>query len=145
MHQLFSRWFSVLAVLCCLGIHPVQAAPASAADTKAVRLVIQSQLNAFAADDATRAFSYAAPAIRTQFGDAEHFMAMVRAGYPMVYRPGAVSFFKPELIGSVMVQMVKFSDLAGAEWVATYRLQRQRNKSWRISACEIAPGAGLTT
>ena len=145
MHQLFSRWFAVLAIWCCFGAHAVSAAPASAADTQAVRRVIQSQLNAFAADDATRAFSYAAPEIRTQFGDADHFMAMVRAGYPMVYRPGAVSFFKPELISGVMVQMVKFSDLDGAEWVATYRLQRQRNKSWRISACEVAPGAGLTT
>ena len=37
---------------------------------RAQRLVIDAQLEAFANDDAERAFSYASTAIRTQFGDA---------------------------------------------------------------------------
>ena len=37
-------------------------------------------------DDAKRAFSYAAPSIRAMFGTPERFLAMVRAGYPVVYR-----------------------------------------------------------
>ena len=147
MRSSLSKLFSVLAALALsCSLATARAAPASAADTKAVRLVIQAQLNAFAADDARRAFSYAAPSIRTMFETPERFLAMVRDSYPMVYRPGAVSFFKPEAVKGGIVQLVKFSDLDGAEWIATYHLQRQRDKSWRIAGCVIAPAdSNLTT
>ena len=114
----------------------------SAADAKAMQRVIQAQLNAFAADDAKLAFSYAAPAIRAQFGTAENFLVMVRQGYPMVYRPANVVFFKPTLVDGALVQAVQFSDLDGDEWVASYRMQRQRNKAWRINGCVVVPSAG---
>ena len=143
MRQLLSTWCSVLALLGCFST--AHAAPPSAADAKAVRLVIQAQLNAFAADDAKRAFSYAAPAIRAQFGTPDRFLAMVRTGYPMVYRPASVTFFKPELISGGLVQAVQFADLDGSDWIATYRMQRQRDKSWRINGCNVAPSAGLST
>ena len=149
MRQGLSKLFSVLAALACcwsLVTGEARAAPTSAADAKAVRLVIQAQLNAFAADDAKRAFSYAAPSIRTVFETPERFLAMVRDSYPMVYRPGTVSFFKPELAKGGVIQVVKLSDLDGTEWVATYHLQRQRDKTWRISGCVIAPAdSNLTT
>ena len=56
---------------------------------RAVRTLIEAQLDAFAAGDAERAFSYASPSIRTQFGDATRFMAMVQTAYPMVIRPAS--------------------------------------------------------
>jgi hypothetical protein len=139
---LLSKGFIGLALMWGLLCGSAQAAPASAADTKAAQSVIQAQLNAFAADDAKRAFSYAAPAIRAQFGTAENFLVMVRQGYPMVYRPANVSFFKPEMVSGTLVQKVQFADLDGAEWVATYHLERQRNKAWRISACMVEPRSG---
>src|SRR5579863_5743434 len=64
----------------------------SGADEKAIRTVVQAQLDAFSIDDGAKAFSYAAPSIREQFGIPEVFMAMVREGYPVVYRPASVSF-----------------------------------------------------
>ncbi len=142
MQTLLSKGFIGLVLIWGLALGPARAAPVSAADAKAAQTVIQSQLNAFAADDAKRAFSYAAPSIRTQFGTADHFLLMVRQGYPMVYRPANVSFAKPELISGKLVQTVQFSDLEGAEWVATYHLERQRNKAWRISACVVEPRSG---
>jgi hypothetical protein len=142
MQALLSKGFIGLVLMWGLVCGPAQAAPASAADTKAAQAVIQAQLNAFAADDAKRAFSYAAPAIRAQFGTADNFLLMVRQGYPMVYRPANVSFSKPEMISGTLIQTVQFADLDGAEWVATYHLQRQRNKSWRISACVVEPRSG---
>ena len=142
MQTLLSKGFIGLVLIWGLAFGPAQAAPVSAADAKAAQTVIQSQLNAFAADDAKRAFSYAAPSIRTQFGTADNFLLMVRQGYPMVYRPANVSFAKPELISGKLVQTVQFSDLEGAEWVATYHLERQRNKAWRISACVVEPRTG---
>ncbi len=117
-------------------------AAVSPSDAKAVQRVIQAQLNAFAADDEKRAFSFAAPGIRTQFGSAETFMAMVRQSYPMVYRPTNVVFQKPVFMGAEVIQPVVFADADGDEWVATYRMQRQKNKSWRINGCVVAPSAG---
>ena len=142
MQTLLSKGFIGLVLMWGLAFGPARAAPVSAADAKAAQTVIQSQLNAFAADDAKRAFSYAAPSIRTQFGTADNFLLMVRQGYPMVYRPANVSFSKPEMISGKLVQTVQFSDLEGAEWVATYHLERQRNKAWRISACVVEPRSG---
>jgi hypothetical protein len=117
----------------------------SAEDTKAVRIVVEAQLAAFAADDAKRAFSYAAPAIRDMFGTADHFMEMVRAGYPVVYRPAAVIFLNPEWVQGQLVQGVQLTDASGALWLAIYRLDRQPDKSWRISGCDVQPSTGKLT
>ena len=146
MRQLTLKRFFALALLMVLswGTAARAAPPTSVtpADTKAVQRVIQAQLNAFAADDEKRAFSYAAPGIRKQFGNAETFMAMVRQGYPMVYRPANVVFQKPTLVNGTLIQAVVFSDLGGDEWVATYRMQRQKNKIWLIDGCMVEPSAG---
>jgi len=142
MQTLLSKGFIGLVLICGLAFGPAQGAPVKPADAKAAQAVIQAQLNAFAADDAKRAFFYAAPSIRTQFGTADNFLLMVRQGYPMVYRPANVSFAKPEMISGKLVQTVQFSDLEGGEWVATYHLERQRNKAWRISACVVEPRSG---
>ena len=63
---------------------PPGAEPVAAADARAVRSVVSAQLDAFANDDAVRAFSYAAPAIQAMFQTPERFLAMVRRGYPVV-------------------------------------------------------------
>jgi hypothetical protein len=112
------------------------------ADARAVRAVIEAQLEAFAAEDAARAFSYASPSIRQQFGGADAFWAMVRQGYPMVIRPSARSFFKPQADGDGVWQTVLLRDGAGKEWRATYQLQRQKDKSWRINGCAISADDG---
>ena len=117
----------------------------SAADAKAVRGVIEAQLAAFAADDADKAFSYAAPGIRAMFVTAERFLAMVREGYPVVYRPGSVTFLKPEWIQDKLIQRVQMTDAAGAPWMVVYELERQADRTWRIAACVAARGAARAT
>ena len=102
--------------------------------------MVQAQLEAFAADDAERAFSYASASIRAQFGDAASFMAMVRGGYPMVVRPAAVSFFQAQTDDGAAVtvrQTVQLRDREGRLWRATYLLERQAAVGWRISACVV--------
>jgi len=113
------------------------AAPVSAADEKNVRGVVQAQLAAFAADDADKAFSYAAPNIRKSVASAAHFMALVRGRYAVVYRPASVAFMKPERDGNEIVQPVQMSDAEGATWMAIYTLERQKNKLWRITGCFV--------
>jgi hypothetical protein len=142
------RRFGCLAMLCLLA--PVAACAATLAepDASAVRKVVQAQLEAFAADDAERAFSYASTGIRAQFGDATTFMAMVRGGYPMVVRPAAVSFFLPKAEPGAAPdpdtaqQNVQFRDREGRLWMATYMLQRQAGAGWRISGCVVVADSG---
>ena len=119
--------------------------PVSAADTQAVRAVVEAQLAAFAEDDGPRAFSYAAPSIRAMFGSPERFMAMVRGSYPVVYRPSAVVFLHPAWVQGRLVQGVHLTDAAGALWLAVYSLERQPDNVWRISGCTVQPSAGRMT
>jgi hypothetical protein len=142
------RWWiaSLCAGLASAAVAPLHAAQeVSAADAKAVRGVIEAQLAAFAADDADKAFSYAAPGIRAMFVTAERFLAMVRQGYPVVYRPASVTFLKPEWIDRKLIQRVQMTDGAGAPWMVVYELERQADRSWRIAACVAARGAGRST
>lgn len=122
-----------------------RAAEVSKGDAQKVREVIQAQLAAFAADDAERAFSYAAPAIREQFGSPERFIAMVRQGYPVVFRPASVTFLRPDWVDGQLLQAVQMTDAAGAMWLAVYHLQRQPDRSWRISGCEVVQNEGRAT
>ena len=135
----------LLAVMGVLAGPAARAQAVSAGDAASVRGVVEAQLAAFAADDAKRAFSYAAPAIREMFGDAERFMVMVRGGYPVVYRPATVTFLKPAWVQGQLVQGVQLSDDGGALWLAVYRLERQADASWRIAGCEVQASAGTMT
>lgn len=134
------RWFAALALLLTLWATQAHAA-LSAADERGVRDVVQAQLAAFAGDDAEKAFSYAAPNIRQSLGTAERFMAMVRANYAVVYRPASVTFLRAEGENDEAVQRAQMTDTNGALWVATYTLQKQKNKLWRITGCVLVPSS----
>lgn len=137
--------WSLATLLALSTASPVHAEPVSPADTRAVRTIVVAQLDAFAADDAQRAFSYAAPSIREMFATPDKFMAMVRGGYPVVYRPQSVTFLNPEWLQGQLVQSIHLTDSSGGLWLATYRLERQPDKSWRISGCEVQPSSGKMT
>jgi hypothetical protein len=130
------RWWWLFAAWVVVGA--AHAADVATADAKEVRGVIQAQLDALAADDAARAFALAAPGIRDLFGDADRFVAMVRSTYPAVYRPTAVTFLPPQRDGADLTQPVRLTDGNGGLWLALYHMQRQPDKSWRISGCELA-------
>lgn len=114
----------------------------SASDEKAIIAVVQSQLDAFAAEDAEKAFSYAAPNIRALLGTAANFLDMVRSQYDIVVHPSSVVFFKPKGDGVVSVLKVQMTDEDGDVWNATYTLQRQKNRQWRITGCVITEAVG---
>jgi hypothetical protein len=112
--------------------------PVTAADTRAVREIIEAQLDAFQRDDAQRAFSYAAPGIREQFGSAENFMQMVQTSYAVVYRPRTVKFEAFEAVDDEVLQPVRLTDVDGQAWLALYSMERQPDGNWRISGCRLA-------
>jgi hypothetical protein len=141
----FASLLFVVSLACAFGIDKAQAEPVSADEAVAVRAVVEAQFAAFAADDAQRAFSYAAPSIRDVFKTPDRFMAMVRAGYPVVYRPASVIFLNPLRSQGQLFLGVQLTDADGRLWLATYRLERQPDKSWRISGCDVQPSAGKMT
>jgi len=145
MRHALAKLYILLALFGLARAVGAQAAGVPPTDARQVRAVIQGQLDAFAADDAKRAFSYASPAIREMFGTPERFIDMVRASYPMVYRAASVSFFEPEMIEGELFQRVRMTDSSGAVWLAIYRMQRQSDKSWRINGCEVVESAGRVT
>jgi hypothetical protein len=134
-----------LGAVLFIGEARAHAEPVTAEDALAVRAVVEAQLAAFAADDAKRAFSYASPSIREMFGTPDRFMEMVRTGFPVVYRPAAVIFLNPVRLEGQLFEGVQLTDADGSVWLATYRLERQPDKSWRISGCDVQPSSGKMT
>lgn len=113
------------------------AAPARAQDTEAIRSVIDRQIEAFRQDDGSQAFSFASPAIQARFGSPAAFMAMVRSGYPAVYRPLEVEFRELRLEGDQAVQEVYFVGHDGKAALGLYRMERQPDGSWRIDGVRL--------
>lgn len=147
-----ANWTAICAKwmvsLCCVALaHAAiaQSKGVGSADAKAIRAVIEAQLDAFAKDDADKAFAYAAPPIQSMFGNPQTFLRMVKTGYPAVYRPVSVIFLKPEVIDGETLQLVQLSDQEGAVWTAAYRMQRQKNQLWRINGCALEKSAGRVT
>ncbi len=109
----------------------------SDADRSSIRDVIERQLAAFQRDDGARAFSYASPTVRRQFGTPERFMHMVRTGYPPVYRPREVEFRDLVVAGDVPAQKVLLVGPDGVPVMAIYPMQRQADGSWKIDGCVL--------
>ena len=108
-------------------------------DRQAIRDIIQAQLDAFQADDAATAFSFASPGIQAHFNDPATFMNMVKIGYQPVYRPKAVFFQEALSVDGKVLQQVMIVDSDDQSVMANYPMQRQTDGSWRIDGCFLTP------
>lgn len=106
-------------------------------ENTAIRQTVRSQLDAFANDDAEKAFALASRSIRRRFGTAQQFIALVRNDYPVVYRPASVEFYEADQIGGKVYQPVQFSDRSGQYWLAMYEVQRQPDGRWLINGSRL--------
>ncbi|HVT50242.1 MAG TPA: DUF4864 domain-containing protein [Dongiaceae bacterium] len=111
-----------------------------APDQAAIRHVIEAQLAAFQRDDGVEAFGYATPAIQQKFGDATNFMAMVKGGYPAVYRPRSVTFDKLVDTEFGPDQILRVIGPDGAAYTAHYIMQKQPDGTWMINGCYLTRG-----
>ena len=133
-------WTQLAAVVlaCWLGI----AAAASSlpqSEWQAIQRVIAAQRDAILAGDAERAFAYATPGIRQQFGDAATFLAMVDAAYGPLESARYVEFLEGAVIEGIVVQPLRLIDADNTVRVALYTMEKQPGGEWRISSCRIAP------
>jgi hypothetical protein len=120
-------------------------APGATPDPAAFERIITSQITALRADDGIKAFAHASPDIRRQFGTPDNFMAMVKQGYPQVYRPQSYKFGKitTEMSGRP-TQRVHITDANGQSWTALYAFEQQPDKTWRIAGVVIVRAADLS-
>lgn len=115
----------------------VLALPATAQEGP-IRDTIQRQIEAFQADDFPLAFTFASPTIKEMFGTSENFGAMVRNGYPMVYRPATVEMQELREVAGNLWQRVRVVDQAGAAWFLDYMMVETAD-GWQINAVQILP------
>lgn len=129
--------FLVLLYCVTVGSIDVLAQGSNTEDGAAVRSVIERQLDAFRRDDGVAAFGYAAPNIKSRFGTVENFMAMVRQGYPPVYRPRSYVFTELKVSGPELEQRVSIVGPDDDDWIAIYTLERQPDGNWQITSCRL--------
>lgn len=111
----------------------------SDADRAAIRQTIQGQIDAFRADNADLAFSFATPMIQSRFGDASRFVAMVKRGYLPVYRPRQIEFTDLLDVRGKPTQRLVVIGPDNDVFSAYYLMERQPDGSWRISGCILRP------
>ena len=103
-----------------------------------IQQTIQSQIDAFQADDFARAFTFASPNIKGLFGTPERFGAMVKNGYPMVYRPSGVQMLDLREIAGNLWQRVRVIDQTGAAYFLDYMMV-ETEEGWQINAVQVLP------
>ena len=131
-------------VLAVIALHPntASASDLEERDAAAIRLVIERQIEAFKKDDANAAYAFAAPEIKDLFPSPEAFIAMVRQGYPPVYRPRSYEFGELGWLDDQLIQPVSIVGPDGVLVTAAYTMERQSDGTWKISGCMILPASG---
>jgi hypothetical protein len=130
------RMLALLGVLVSL-VSGAQAQDVSDADRKAIRDIIQSQVDAFRHDDGDAAFALASPSIRGMFGSSDIFMDMVRQGYQPVYRPKEFDFAEIVTLNGQVTQKVHVVGPDGRPVTAFYPMTQLPDGSWRINGCYL--------
>ncbi len=97
---------------------------------------IAAQIQAFKADDFATAFTFASPNIQRLFGNSDNFGAMVRNGYPMVWRPSDVRFLELREVAGALWQKVMITDGDGAVHILDYQMIQQEN-GWKINGVQL--------
>ena len=117
------------------------AGPLRADEAGEIQSVIASQIRAFEADDIATAYSFASPGIQSMFPSPERFAAMVRQGYPMIWRPDDVIYYGLRHDGGQVIQRMGFRDAAGREHLFDYEMTLGPS-GWRIDGVIPVRGGG---
>lgn len=109
-------------------------APVDAGSQTAIKSVIQQQLDAIKAGDATTAESFASQGIRDKFPDPTAFLGMVRQAYGALVAPKSTHFGDLSQTPLGLVQKLTVVGSDGTVWTAAYTMTLLDGQ-WRISGC----------
>ena len=107
-----------------------------------IQSTIDSQFEAFKADDFATAFTFATPSLQQLFQSPQNFQRMVTQGYPMVWRPAQVLFLNLRQENGAMVQTVQIKDSNGFTHLLDYTME-QTPEGWRIGGVQILDTPGI--
>lgn len=122
---------------------PANADPLSDSDARAIHDVVQSQLAAFAQDDAVRAFSFASPALQASIGSPDRFLDMVKRAYPPVYRNQRAIYSVPQNVAGHTLMKVRLTGIDSSVWLAVYEMEHEADGRWSISGCKLRETAAV--
>lgn len=108
-----------------------------------IQNVISRQIEAFQEDDVEAAYGFASPSIQNLIGSPARFGAMVRNGYPMVWRPSDFRFLELKELRGTYRQKVLFKDAQGVFHELEYQMLLIEDR-WRINGVrylQAAPAA----
>jgi hypothetical protein len=134
---LAAAWLALAAAAAFAQAQPGPTHPA--AEWQKIREVVTAQREALLAGDGERAFAFATPALRRQYGNAKAFMRMVDDGYRPLVEARYAELLEGAIIEGSTIQPLRLVMPDGAVRVALYELERQDDGSWRIAGCVIAP------
>lgn len=111
----------------------------AAAEWSAIRRTIDDQRKALKSGDARKAFAFASPGIRAQFGTPETFLSMVRNGYGALVAARYTEFLEGAVIDGAVIQPLRLVAPDNSVLVALYTMEKQKDGRWRIAGCILAP------
>jgi hypothetical protein len=101
---------------------------------------ISAQIQAFKADDFATAFTFASPSIQRLFQNPDNFGAMVRNGYPMVWRPSEFRFLELREIAGALWQKVMITDANGRVHILDYQMIPLED-GWKVNGVQLLGNA----
>ncbi|QBF30291.1 DUF4864 domain-containing protein [Thalassococcus sp. S3] len=111
-------------------------AVSASAQNADIEATIGAQFEAFKADDFAEAFTHASPNIQNMFRTPENFGAMVRNGYPMVWRPADIRYLELREVAGSLWQRVMITDAKGVTHLLDYQMLQLEN-GWKINGVQI--------
>lgn len=134
--------FHSLAAVCLAAVVGFSAGHAEAEDgaansAQAITGVVRLQLEAFADDDAEKAFSLSTETTRNLAGTPNEFMQVIRRKFTPIYRHRQAFFSEPEIIGPHALQVVQLIDHDNLIWIAIYQVEQETDGAWRIDGCQL--------
>lgn len=128
---------SLVAAVMIMTLDGPASAQSADSDHAAFRQIISSQIDAFRADDADKAYAFAAPSLQQQFSSPAEFMAMVRKSYVPIYAPTRFSFGDVSNELGKPTQRVTVVGPHGRAWLARYGFVKHRAGQWRIAGVHL--------
>ena len=130
-------WLWLLGILVLHGFFVTSETLASELAKDNAKAVIEAQIEAMAIDDWSKAYSYAAPAIRKRFDSPQRFKKMVLKGYKIVYRPRSISFQGVENFGVAPGFVFHLIGTDGQAARVVYLMIKDEDEGWRIAGVQL--------
>lgn len=111
-------------------------------DRRSIEQAVRSQIRAYAARDAERAFDKLAPGTQRIYGRPDKFLRSIAQDLPTMLDTRRFAFLGLEQMGNRIVQQVLITDGTGQQWLAEFQIEELGKSDWRIKGCVVQATPG---